>query len=98
MVSRPAWTIEWAETAFRDISKLEKPIARRIFVKLEQAAVDPMRFFERLVGSADFKLRVGDYRVVALLSIQDRIVFIERGGHRSKIYERRGRWSAQRRS
>ena len=82
------WIVEWAETAVRDLGKVEKTIARRIIAKLEQAAADPTRFFERQVGSADFKLRVGDYRLLALLAHEDRTIFIEKVDHRKRVYGR----------
>ncbi|HEX9709577.1 MAG TPA: type II toxin-antitoxin system RelE/ParE family toxin [Candidatus Thermoplasmatota archaeon] len=85
---RGAWRVEWAETALRDLFRLDRPVARRIVSKLERAATDPSRFFERLTGSADYKLRVGDYRLLALISHEDRIIYVERVGHRSTIYDR----------
>jgi len=89
LASKPsAWQVEWAETALRDLGKLDRVAARRIVAKLERAATDPSRFFERLAGSADFKLRVGDYRLLALLSHEDRVIYVERVGHRSTIYDR----------
>jgi mRNA interferase RelE/StbE len=80
--------VEWAETAIRDLGKLDKTIARRVVAKLERSSPEPLRFFERLVGSADFKLRIGDYGLVALLSQEDRIIYVEKVGHRSKVYGR----------
>jgi len=54
--------------------------------KLEQAASDPERFFERLVASEDSKLRVGDYRLLALVDRSTRSILIERLDHRSQVY------------
>jgi mRNA-degrading endonuclease RelE of RelBE toxin-antitoxin system len=54
--------------------------------KLEQAASDPERFFERLVVSEDSKLRVGDYRLLALVDRSTRTILIERLDHRSRVY------------
>ncbi len=64
-------------------------MARRIVAKLEQAAVQPERFFERLAGSGDYKLRVGDYRLIALLAYESKTILVERVDHRSRIYDRR---------
>ncbi len=57
--------------------------------KLEQAAAHPDRFFERLVGSGEYKLRIGDYRLIAVLARESRTIVVERVDHRSRIYERR---------
>lgn len=56
--------------------------------KLEQAALRPERSFERLVGSGDHKLRVGDYRLIAVLAYESKTILVERVDHRSRIYDR----------
>jgi len=83
------WGIEWSERAVRDIAALDRVVARRIVSKLEGASADPPRFFERLAGSDDHKLRVGDHRLLALLSHETRTILVERVGHRSSVYKRR---------
>ncbi len=74
--------------AARDLERLDPPVARRVVAKLQQAAVRPERSFERLVGSSEYKLRVGDYRLFALLAFESRTIVVERVDHRSRIYER----------
>lgn len=81
-----AWEVELAERAFRDLSALDKAVAKRILAKLDAAAVDPPRFFERLVGADEWKLRVGDWRVVAALAHDTRVVIVLRVDHRSRVY------------
>ena len=56
--------------------------------KLEQAAENPDRYFRRLAASDDYKLRIGDYRLIAALSHEQRTVYVERVDHRSRVYER----------
>lgn len=56
--------------------------------KLEQAAARPERFFERLVGSSNHKLRIGDYRLLGVLAPESRTIIVERVDHRSRIYKR----------
>jgi mRNA-degrading endonuclease RelE of RelBE toxin-antitoxin system len=56
---------------------------------LETVASTPERHLERLVGSDDHKLRIGDYRPLAVLSRATRTLLVERVDHRSRIYERR---------
>jgi mRNA interferase RelE/StbE len=48
----------------------------------------PEHFFRRLAGADDYKLRVGDYRVVVTFDYEIRTVLVERVGHRSHIYDR----------
>jgi mRNA-degrading endonuclease RelE of RelBE toxin-antitoxin system len=56
--------------------------------RLERAATNPSHFFTRLIGSDDYKLRIGDYRLIAVLSHSQRLVVVERVDHRSRIYDR----------
>ncbi|MCI4373738.1 MAG: type II toxin-antitoxin system RelE/ParE family toxin [Thermoplasmata archaeon] len=78
----------WSETAYRDLERLDPGVARRVIKRLETAASSPERYFERLAGSGDHKLRIGDYRLLAALSRATRTVLVERVDHRSRIYDR----------
>ena len=83
-----AWSIRWTERAVRDLGRLDPPVARRIVGKLELAAQNPDRYFRRLAASEDYKLRVGDYRLLAILSHETRTILVERVDHRARVYER----------
>lgn len=83
-----SWAIEWTDQAVRDLSRLDPPVARRVVSKLEQAARDPLRFFVRLVGGDEYKLRIGDYRLLAVLAHDVQTIVVERVDHRSRIYRR----------
>jgi mRNA-degrading endonuclease RelE of RelBE toxin-antitoxin system len=72
----------------RDLSRLDRSVARRIVAKLEQASSNPQRFFIPLRGSDDHKLRVGDWRVIAILAHATRMILVQHVDHRSRIYER----------
>lgn len=83
------WSIEWTDQGIRDLVNLDPPVARRVVAKLERAADNPERFFVRLRGAADHKLRIGDYRLLAGLRHESKTIMVERVDHRSRIYERR---------
>jgi len=70
------------------LESLDPPVARRIVAKLEQASGNPDRFFRRLTASDDYKLRIGDYRLLAILAYETRTIVVERVDHRSRVYER----------
>lgn len=57
---------------------LDRPVAQRIVLKLEQAAQEPPRFFSRLVGGDDYKLRVEVFQLLALLSHETTTILAER--------------------
>lgn len=69
-----AWTIEYAETAKRQLRKLDKPIARRIVDFMDERVApsdDPRQLGKALKGPLGelWSYRVGDFRI--LCDIQD---------------------------
>ena len=82
------WRIDWSDRGLRDLADLDRSVASRVVVKLETIRETPERFFSRLKGGDDYKLRIGDYRVVAELNHATRTISISRVGHRSTIYDR----------
>ena len=80
------YDIEWKEHALHDIEKLESLIARRIIKKVEELSENPFsKDIKRLKRSDDFRLRVGDYRII--FSIEKNIIQILKVGHRKHIYD-----------
>jgi mRNA interferase RelE/StbE len=87
-----AWQIEFAQSAARDLRKLDPQIARRLTSYLRDR-VAPLQD-ARSVGQAlkgdelgqFWKYRVGDYRLIA--EIQDHLIriLIVRIGHRREVY------------
>lgn len=67
---------------------LPKELRERIFRKLAEAKEEPLRFFERLEGRPDFKLRVGDYRVVADINHDLGRIEVTLIDHRKRVYKR----------
>lgn len=61
---------------------------QRIIEKLEKAAESPPHYFKRLTGADDYKLRVGDYRILVLLLHSKNTVFVEKIGHRKNVYKK----------
>ncbi|MFH1358409.1 MAG: type II toxin-antitoxin system RelE/ParE family toxin [archaeon] len=81
------YDIEWKEHAVQDIEKLENSIVRRIIKKVDELSENPFsKDIKRLKGSNDFRLRVGDYRVI--FSIEINKIQILKVGHRKNIYKR----------
>ena len=80
--------IIWSDAAARQLRKLDRTVARRIFEKVGDLAVDPHRHVQKLVNSPYYRLRVGDYRVI--LDIQENVlrILVLKVGHRESIHER----------
>jgi mRNA interferase RelE/StbE len=78
--------IEWKTGAVKQLLKLEPIIAQRISSKVEELKENPFsKDVSRLKGRTEFKLRVGDYRI--LFFIESNKISISRLGHRKNIYD-----------
>ena len=67
------------------LKKLPARISERIVRKISKAKETPFRFFERLEGRADYKLRIGSYRAIA--DITPTRIQVTKIGHRKDIYK-----------
>jgi mRNA interferase RelE/StbE len=79
--------IEYSDEAIFQLKGLDTQIAKRIVQKIESTRSDPHRFFVRLIGRTEFKLRVGDYRVIAEIEENRKVIIIRSLGHRKNIYK-----------
>jgi len=81
-----AFEIIWSDSAARQLKKLDRSVARRVFEKVGELRNNPHRFVQKLVNSPYYRLRVGDYRVI--LDIQEAIlrILVLKVGHRESIY------------
>ena len=70
------------------LEKAEKKLAKRIWDKITSTKTNPHQFFERLSGRTDYKLRIGDYRVIADLNDNEQRIEITLIDHRKNIYKR----------
>jgi mRNA interferase RelE/StbE len=87
-----AWTIEFDERALRDLTKLDKPIAKRIRRFLQDRvgpAEDPRAFGHGLSHqfSGIWRYRVGDCRILCKIEDEKLIVLVIEVGHRSSVYD-----------
>ena len=79
--------IVWDEKAYDSLNKLEPSINRRIFKKVEELSDNLFsKDIKRLKGGNDFRLRVGDYRVI--FAIEQNTLQILKVGHRKNIYDK----------
>ena len=79
--------IIWDEKAYDSLNKLEPTISRRILKKVEELCENLFsKDIKRLKGSNDFRLRVGDYRVI--FCVEKEAIQVLKVGHRKNIYER----------
>ena len=69
------------------LSKLPKGIRKRIYDKIISTKNNPFYFFDRLGGRKDYKLRVGDYRVIADIDSNSERIGVTLIGHRKNVYK-----------
>ncbi len=74
--------------AIEFLEKCEKNLAKRIWDKIMSTKEDPHRFFEKLNGRKDYKLRVGAYRVIADIYDKEKKIEITLIGHRRNVYKK----------
>lgn len=82
-----AFEFVFSDEAYSQLKKLDNKTTKRILDKIKKTSENPTRFFERLSGREEHKLRSGDYRVIAKIMVNDQKVFIMSLGHRKKIYK-----------
>ena len=81
-----SFKIIWDEKAHDSLNKLEPIISRRILKKVDELSENPFsKDIKKLKGCDDFRLRVGDYRII--LSIEQDTIQILKVGHRKNIYD-----------
>ena len=86
------WRIEILDEAKKDLSKLDKPIARRITTFLRERIAglkDPRSLGQSLRGARLgelWKYRIGDYRLIARLEDDRLCVLVVKVGHRRQVY------------
>ncbi len=85
--ARP-YTIQYDPRALKELTKLDKPVARRVVKAVDALQVDPRpRNARPLVGFPGlWRIRVGDYRIVYTIKDAELVVIALRVAHRSAVY------------
>jgi len=82
------WQVVWSEKSIKQLGKIDKKNAQKIYDSVLDCVDDPFRVVVRLANSSYYKLRVGNYRVVLDLQQSRMIIFVVETDHRSKIYKK----------
>ena len=83
-----AWAVKFTAAAEKQLSKLDRPVQRRILKFLEDIAqTDPRGKGKVLQGDQRaWRYRVGDFRIVCDLVDGQMVVYVIRVGHRREVY------------
>lgn len=86
------YTVRILKTASRELSRLDKPIAKRIVERIRWLAENldnakPKALKGELAGL--YKLREGDYRIIYEVIRKEKAIIIHSIGHRREIYQKK---------
>ena len=87
-----AWTINYTDTAKKQLRKLDKATARRIVNYLDSRVAtqaNPRTIGKALRGKLGefWRFRIGDFRMICKIEDEVLTVLVVRIGHRKKIYQ-----------
>ena len=81
------YEITYSKAATKFLKKLEKKDQKQILAVLERTRIRPEKFFDRLVGEKIYKLRAGNFRILADIFNNELRIFVIRVGHRKNVYK-----------
>jgi len=79
--------IQYSREALKALAKMDSKAAKQIVAKVEQLANDPASLannVKKLTGRPEYRLRVGDYRVIYSETLV--VLNVIKVGHRREIY------------
>lgn len=82
-----AWTLLYSDSARHDLRALDHAVAQQVLRKLDGIKADPLRSMKRLKGTKDWRLRVGDWRIVSQADASALVLTVKRIQHRSVVYD-----------
>ncbi len=85
-----SYTIRLERAAERSLRRRINPVdAGRIRDAINTLSEDPRpRNARKLSGGQEYRLRVGNYRVLYLVDDEEQLVTVTRAAHRGEVYER----------
>lgn len=79
------YEIIFDDFAIKYLKKKDSMLSKRIYNKIIESKGNPYRYFLRLTDSKNYKLRVGNYRIIS--QIENNKIYILKIGHRRNIYD-----------
>jgi mRNA interferase RelE/StbE len=85
-----SYDVALTSSAEKELKKLSGQLIARIVARLENLASNPRPSGCKKLKGGDFewRIRVGDYRVVYTINDENLLVEVTRIRHRSEVYER----------
>jgi len=82
------WEVIWSEKSVKQLERIDKKNAKKIYDSVLDCIEDPFRAVIRLTNSPFYRLRVVNYRVILDLQQSKMIIFVVETNNRSKIYKK----------
>jgi len=82
------WQVVWSEKSVKQLEKIDKKDAQKIYDSVLECVEEPFRVVIRLTNSPFYRMRVGKYRVILDLQQNKMIIFVVEFDHRGQIYKK----------
>jgi len=82
------WQVIWSEKSVKQLEKIDKKNAQKIYDSVLESVEEPFRVVIRLTNSPFYRMRVGKYRVILDLQQNKMIIFVVESDHRDQIYKK----------
>ena len=89
MTQPPSYTVHIKASAEREMASLPKPVFHAVSQKILDLESNPRpQRCKKLSGRQEYRVRVGDYRVLYVVSDATRMIEIVAVGNRKDVYRR----------
>ena len=82
------YELQYTETALKKLKKLDMKTRKRIIAVLERVRFAPFKYVKKLTGRKEYRLRIGDYRILMLVDSGKLIILVVDVGYRRSIYKK----------
>ena len=83
------WAVRFAARGARDVRRLDRQVQERVLRALDALSADPYAGrLRKLAGRDEWRLRVGDWRVIVELRDEERLVYVKHVLPRGRAYDR----------
>ena len=82
------WEVVYSKRAEGFLLRLDSAASKAIFRKISSSKSNPYHFFMRMVSLPYYRMRVGNYRVIAEIQDTVRVIAVIKIGHRKNVYDK----------
>jgi mRNA interferase RelE/StbE len=84
-----AWSLHYAGRAEKDVARLDRPMRQRVLASLGELSLDTTAGqLRKLTGRSEYRLRVGEWRVLVELNQTTHTIVVKRVLPRGRAYDR----------